>query len=235
MRPEVEWEARDNPRPSMWAYLTGRAFGRFVLFPLLFDMHVRGLKHVPTDGPLILASNHVSNFDPILVGTYVPRTTTFVAKQELYRVAPLALLWHWWGAVLVRRDGLDMRPLRILLRILAEGGTVGMFPEGTRSRGKGLQRPLPGAAYLAVKSGVPILPVAVWGADNLNLKRRMVRGRPRVDIRVGPVMVPEVPAGRITREVLDQVGEDVMHSIAALLPERLRGVYAESTKGADDA
>ena len=218
----------------MWAYLTGRAFGRFVLFPLLFDMHVRGLEHVPSGGPLILASNHVSNFDPILVGTYVPRTTTFVAKQELYRVAPLALLWHLWGAVLVRRDGLDMRPLRILLRILADDGTVGMFPEGTRSRGQGLQRPLPGVAYLAVKSGVPILPVAVWGADNLNLKRRMVRGRPRVDIRVGPVMVPEVPGGRLTREVLDQVGEDVMHSIAALLPERLRGVYAATSEGSVD-
>lgn len=234
MRPEVEWKARDNPRPSMWAYLSGRAFGRFVLFPLLFDMHVRGLEHVPSDGPLILASNHMSNFDPILVGTYVPRTTTFVAKQELYRVAPLALLWHLWGAVLVRRDGLDMRPLRILLRILADDGTVGMFPEGTRSRGQGLQRPLPGVAYLAVKSGVPILPVAVWGADNLNLKRRMVRGRPRVDIRVGPVMVPEVPAGRLTRDVLDQVGEDVMHSIAALLPERLRGVYAATCEGSVD-
>ena len=218
----------------MWAYLTGRAFGRFVLFPLLFDMHVRGVEHVPSDGPLILASNHVSNFDPILLGTYVPRTTAFVAKEELYRVAPMALLWHLWGAVLVRRDGLDMRPLRMLLRILSEGGTVGMFPEGTRSRGQGLQRPLPGAAYLAVKSGVPILPVAVWGADDLDLKRRMVRGRPRVDIRVGQVMAPEVPAGRLTREVLDQVGEDVMWRIAALLPERLRGAYAASSAGAAD-
>ena len=218
----------------MWAYLTGRAFGRFVLFPLLFDMHVRGLEHVPPDGSLILASNHVSNFDPILLGTYVPRTTTFVAKQELYRVAPMALLWHLWGAVLVRRDGLDMRPLRQLLRILAEGGTVGMFPEGTRSRGRGLRRPLPGVAYLAVKSGVPILPVAVWGADTLDLKRRMVRGRPRVDVRVGPMLVPELPTGRVTREVLDQVGEDVMRRIAALLPERLRGVYAATSEGSVD-
>ena len=219
----------------MWAYLTGRAFGRFVLFPLLFDMHVRGTEHVPPDGPLILASNHVSNFDPILLGTYVPRTTAFVAKEELYRAAPMALLWHLWGAVLVRRDGLDMRPLRMLLRILAEGGTVGMFPEGTRSRGRGLQRPLPGAAYLAVKSGVPVLPVAVWGADDLDLKRRMVRGRPRVDLRVGPLLVPEVPKGRVTREVLDRVGEDVMWRIAALLPERLRGVYAASSEGSADA
>ena len=215
----------------MWAYRTGRAFGRFCLFPLLFDVHVKGKEHVPAGGPLILASNHVSNFDPILLGTYVPRTTAFVAKEELYRVAPLALLWHLWGAVLVRRDGLDMRPLRMLLRILADDGTVGMFPEGTRSRGQGLQRPLPGVAYLAVKSGVPILPVAVWGADTLDLKRRMVRGRPRVDIRVGPVMTPKAPTGRLTREVLDQAGEDVMHHIAALLPERLRGVYAATSGG----
>ena len=217
----------------MWAYRTGRAFGRFCLFPLLFDVHVKGVEHVPSGGPLILASNHVSNFDPILLGTYVPRTTAFVAKEELYRVAPLALLWHLWGAVLVRRDGLDMRPLRMLLRILADDGTVGMFPEGTRSRGEGLQRPLPGVAYLAAKSRVPILPVAIWGADDLDLKRRMVRGRPRVDLRIGEVMAPDVP-GRLTREALDEIGEDVMQRIAALLPERLRGVYAASPAGADD-
>ena len=218
----------------MWAYLTGRAFGRFVLFPLLFDVHVKGVGHVPSDGPLILASNHVSNFDPILLGTYVPRTTAFVAKEELYRAAPLALLWHLWGAVLVRRDGLDMRPLRMLLRILSDDGTVGMFPEGTRSRGQGLQRPLPGVAYLAAKSRVPILPVAIWGADDLDLKRRMVRGRARVDLRIGQVMAPDVPAGRLTREVLDDLGEDVMQRIAALLPERLRGVYAATSPGAID-
>ena len=218
----------------MWAYRTGRAFGRFCLFPLLFDVHVKGVEHVPSGGPLILASNHVSNFDPILLGTYVPRTTAFVAKEELYRVAPLALLWRLWGAVLVRRDGLDMRPLRMLLRILAGDGTVGMFPEGTRSRGKGLQRPLPGVAYLAAKSRVPILPVAIWGADDLDLKRRMVRGRPRVNLRIGEVMAPDVPAGRLTREALDEIGEDVMQRIAALLPERLRGVYAATSEGSVD-
>ena len=218
----------------MWAYRTGRAFGRFCLFPLLFDVRVKGVEHVPSGGPLILASNHVSNFDPILLGTYVPRTTAFVAKEELYRVAPLALLWHLWGAVLVRRDGLDMRPLRMLLRILADDGTVGMFPEGTRSHGQGLQRPLPGVAYLAAKSRVPILPVAIWGANDLDLKRRLVRGRPRVDLRIGEVMAPEVPAGRLTREALDEIGEDVMQRIAALLPERLRGVYATSPAGAVD-
>ena len=219
----------------MWAYLGGRAFGRFLMFPLLFDVHVKGVERVPRDGPLILAANHVSNFDPLLLGTYVPRTTAFVAKQELYRAPPLALLWHLWGAVLVRRDGLDMRPLRMLLRILKDDGTVGMFPEGTRSRGRGLQRPLAGVSYLAVKSRVPILPVAVWGADDLDLRSRMVRGRPRVDLHIGQVLVLDIPAGRLTREVLDQAGEDVMQRIAALLPERLRGVYAASPAGAVDA
>ena len=116
----------------------------------------------------------------------------------------------------------------MLLRILAGDGTVGMFPEGTRSRGKGLQRPLPGVAYLAAKSRVPILPVAIWGADDLDLKRRMVRGRPRVDLRVGEVMAPDVPTGRLTREALDEIGEgrDAAHrgAVAGTVARGLRRV-----------
>ena len=140
MRRDIARGTTDITRAKMWAYHAGHAFGHYVLFPLLFDIRVRGLEHVPPDGPCILAANHVSNFDPLLVGSYIPRTTTFVAKQELYKATILALLWYLWGAVKVRRDGMDMRPLRMLLRILADGGTVCMFPEGTRSRGRGCSR-----------------------------------------------------------------------------------------------
>ena len=235
MRRDIARGTTDITRAKMWAYHAGHAFGHYVLFPLLFDIRVRGLEHVPPDGPCILAANHVSNFDPLLVGSYIPRTTTFVAKQELYKATILALLWYLWGAVKVRRDGLDMGPLRMLLRILADGGTVCMFPEGTRSRGRGLQPPVPGAAYLAVKSRAQVVPVAISGTETFDLKSRLLHGRARVDINVGEAFTPDVPAGNLKAAALEQVSEDVMRRIAALLPERMRGVYATSPAGAIDA
>lgn len=229
MTPEFGPRPDDDRRPLSWAYRTGQVFGRHVLFPPLFDVNIRGLGNVPLKGGLIMAANHLSNFDPFILGAYTPRITTWVAKRELYRTLPLAVLLHMWGVVAVRRDGLDTRPLRQLLRLLADGGTVGMFPEGTRSRERGLQSPIAGAAYLGVKSGVPILPVGMWGAHTLDMHARVLRGRrSRVDINVGEPFTLDAPAGKLGSDALHQSGEVMMRRIATLLPEDLRGVYAAS-------
>ena len=185
---------------------------------------------MPTDCAHIMAANHLSNFDPFVLGAYMPQITTWVAKRELYRTLPLAVFLRMWGVVAVRRDGLDMRPLRQLLRLLADGGTVGMFPEGTRSRGQGLQLPIAGAAYLGVKSGVPILPVGMWGAHTLTMRGRALHGRSRIDINVGEPFSFGAPTGRLGRDALHESGEVMMRRIALLLPEDLRGAYAASTE-----
>jgi len=223
------------PRPAPWAYRAGQVFGRYALFPSLFNVDIRGVHHVPLEGACVVVANHLSNFDPFVLGAYVPRPISWVAKQEVYRSLPIAVLCHLWGVVAVRRDGLDTRPLRQLQRLLSDGGIVGMFPEGTRSRGNGLQAPLSGAAYLIAKSGAVITPVGLWGAETLNLSTRISHGRPRVNIRVGQSFKMEAGPGRVTGAVLEEIGETIMHRIAALLPMQLRGVYAASVTGTVDA
>ena len=207
-------------------YTFGQWFGRHVLFPPLFRVQVEGLENLPREGAAMFVANHVSAFDPIIIGTYLPRPVTYVAKRELVQAPILGWMYRKWGAVLVRRDGKDMPALRALLRVLQAGRLIGMFPEGTRSRDGVLRRPLPGAAYLAAKTGVPVVPIATWGAERLTLARRVREGRPPVRIRVGQPFTPVHQGDSIRSADLEALGDRLMQAVAVLLPPQYRGAYA---------
>jgi 1-acyl-sn-glycerol-3-phosphate acyltransferase len=138
----------------------------------LFRLHARGRENIPAEGGFVLASNHVSNFDPWPLGMplWPRRQLRFMAKSELYWF-PLTLVLNGAGAFPVRRGQADAEAIENAVRLARAGNVVTMFPEGTR-RLKGLvkrfeARPRTGAARIALEAGVPLVPAAVKGTDRL--------------------------------------------------------------------
>jgi 1-acyl-sn-glycerol-3-phosphate acyltransferase len=140
----------------------------------LFRLHARGRENLPREGGFVLASNHVSSFDPWPLGLplWPSRFLRFMAKSELYWF-PLTLILNGAGAFPVRRGQADVEAIETAVRLAREGNVVAMFPEGTRRR-KGLvkrfqPRPRTGAARIALEAGVPLIPAAIKGTDRLLL------------------------------------------------------------------
>ncbi len=138
----------------------------------VFRLHARGRENIPAEGGFVLACNHVSSFDPWLLGMplWPRRFLRFMAKSELYWF-PLTLVLNGVGAFPVRRGQQDAEAIATAVRLAQEGDVVAMFPEGTR-RAKGLvkrfeARPRSGAARIAIEAGVPLVPAAVKGTDRL--------------------------------------------------------------------
>ena len=129
---------RDSSWEPPWIIRTIYAFwqllGRFVVFPFLFQVRVEGVERVPEEGAIIVASNHFTQFDPILTGSYVRRYLTFMAKREVVESPTVGWLCRAWGVLPVNRDGMDLPAVRQMLRILRSGKAMMMYPEGTRSR-----------------------------------------------------------------------------------------------------
>ncbi|HLG74600.1 MAG TPA: lysophospholipid acyltransferase family protein [Chloroflexota bacterium] len=181
----------------------------------LADFHLEGVERVPLHGPLIVASNHLHFCDPPLIGGVLPRYVRFMAKREAFKFP-----WGWifanaYGAFPVRRNELDRGAIREAERILQDGGVLGMFPEGHRSHGRGLQPGFDGVALIARRTGAAIMPVGIAGTE------AVFKTKPRwpITVRVGEPF--QARSGR----PLAEVTQDLMHRIAALLPERYRGAY----------
>lgn len=137
-----------------WAALVGRLF---------FGLRVRGAEQVPSSGPFLLVANHVSFFDPVVVGAACSRPLCYMAKAELFRVPLLGWLIRRVNTFPIQRDGADPAALRKALALLAEGKGLLVFPEGTRGA-EGVLRPgKAGAGMVALRSGVPVVPVYIHG------------------------------------------------------------------------
>lgn len=189
------------------------------------DRKVEGLDRIPRKGPLILASNHLNLADPPILTAIIPRRIAWLAKKELFDFPVIGMLYHFYGCIPVRRFHADLRALRRSEQALREGLVLGMFPEGTRSGGKGLGPGEPGTALLALRTDAPILPVAIWGTESIKLPRDFFR-RTSVHVVFGePFRLPR--AERVTKRTVDEGTETIMRKIAELLPERYRGAYAD--------
>lgn len=193
--------------------LAGRAIAR---------VEFSGLEHVPRSGSLLVVANHLSNVDPPLIAARLQpvlgRPVRFLAKEQLFRT-PLGPLLRALGSIPVRAGGSDVAAYRAARAALERGEVVAVFPEGTRSPTGRLGRAHPGAGLLALRAGVPILPIGIDGTDRL-LPRgaRLPRVGTRIRVRIGPPfsLAPDPGAGR--REEVAGATERIMGAIGELLP-----------------
>jgi 1-acyl-sn-glycerol-3-phosphate acyltransferase len=200
-----------------------------LLIWMMTSRAVRGRRNIPRQGPVILASNHLNLSDPPILITVTPRRITWMAKKELFDIPVFGLLYHSAGCISVRRAKADLRALRQSLQALQGGSLLGMFPEGTRGTELGLQAGEPGTALLALRSGAPVLPVAIWGTEVIRLPASFSK-RTRVHIVFGePFYLTR--SERLSREQVQEGTDEIMRRIAALLPTEYRGVYGETATG----
>ena len=198
--------------------------GRF-----LFDARLEGTEHVPREGAFIVVSNHCSNLDPPVIGWatghQVGRVVHFMAKIEMRGWPIIGWLATQSAVYFVRRGEGDRAAQRFSLGALADGRPIGIFPEGTRSRDGRLRPGKSGAAFIAIRSGAPLLPVGIAGTHRIFPGRARFPHATRIRIRVGePFTLPHVPSGRIDREVLADGSDRITAAIAALLPPEQRPV-----------
>ncbi|HEY6233508.1 MAG TPA: lysophospholipid acyltransferase family protein [Candidatus Elarobacter sp.] len=136
------------------------------MFRLVFRYRVVGAEKIPRDGGVIVAANHISNFDPPILGVALPRPVSYMAKKELFALPVLKTILPWLYAFPVDREAGGTAALRASLRMLKEGRCVGIFPEGGRNV-SGTNEEKAGAAFLAAASGAPVVPAAIVGTRRL--------------------------------------------------------------------
>jgi 1-acyl-sn-glycerol-3-phosphate acyltransferase len=178
-----------------------------LLMRLLWRTRAYDTQHVPRDGPLIVACNHVSYLDPPGMGCFCPRRISYMAKKELFAIPLLGPLIRALGAYPVDRTGSARTAIKRSLEVLRAGGAVGIFPEGTRNP-TGTVQPQTGVALLASLAGAPVVPAVIIGSD---------RAKRFAQIKVAfgtPLALPQ--GGKATHEDLAKFTTDVMNAIQAL-------------------
>lgn len=158
-------------------YRTFRGFFR-IIFSLVFRWQVIGREHIPKEGPVILCANHISLWDPPLLGSGIDRMVNFMAKEELFRIPVLSFLITKFGAFPVKRGAGDRAAIRATLKLLEDGKILGIFPEGTRSKTGELGEGMHGVALFALKSQAQVIPVAIVGPYRWFRPIKIVYGEP---------------------------------------------------------
>jgi len=181
------------------------------LTDVLLAPKVTGLENVPMSGALVVASNHRSYLDPPLIGSWFPRPVYWMAKQELFTYPVLGPAITALHAFPVNRDAADIGSIKRALRILQNGGCVGIFPEGTRNV-SGEAKPKSGAVVLASSAHCPILPV---GLAHTELAARRLRAA-HVEIRIGAPIQLQGSARKATKAEIDTWTDEVSRRIAQL-------------------
>ncbi|MGB9802573.1 lysophospholipid acyltransferase family protein [Desulfofundulus sp.] len=183
-------------------YRFARAVCRVILV-LVRRWEVVGADNLPRSGGVLVVSNHVSYWDPVVVGCALTRQVHFIAKAELFRIPLLGTVITALGAFPVRRGGGDRQAIRRALELLKQGRVVGIFPEGTRSKSGELLEPHLGAAMLALRAKVPVLPVAVINTRGVFGKVRVYIGKPLAFSREEQSGRPDYQA--LSREIMREI------------------------------
>jgi cytidylate kinase len=206
-----------------------RRFARFLLrllFRLFTRLEVRGLENAPAGGPLLVAFNHLAHLDGPLVLASLPWPMEAIVLADLYRVPVTGQLLRLYGTIPVHRDQFDRQVVRRALQVLAEGKVLALAPEARMSLTGALERARHGVAYLALRSGAPILPVAITGTESVLSELRRLR-RPWLTVTIGELIIPPPRASQaqVRRQQIAELTDEIMHRIAAMLPPEYQGVY----------
>lgn len=200
---------------------------RFII-NLIAHVEIRNLENIPAKGGFVIATNHLGRLDVALL---------FYALEGNF-ILPVAEKYehHWlygpignaMGALWLDRFNADVRSVREILARMKAGGILVIAPEGTRSKTEAMAEGKPGVAYLAMKAGMPIVPIALAGTeDRVVIERLKHFNKSEIKIVVGPAFMLPPVKGREREAALKQYTDEIMCRIGALLPEKYRGVYAE--------
>jgi 1-acyl-sn-glycerol-3-phosphate acyltransferase len=214
---------------ALVARIFSRAFAR---------IHFEGLDRIPRTGPVILAANHISNFDAVVTGAWVTpalrrRRIHWLGKRELFDWPVMGWIAAHGGVHPVDRGTADVEAFRLAIRILEAGHVLLIFPEGTRSPTGELQEAKDGLATLAMRTGAVIVPIGVNNSDAVWAKGRKLPSpfpRRTITVRIGePFSASDVvPPGTERRAAKAAATAAIMARIAALLEPRHRGAYAST-------
>lgn len=199
-----------------------RALMRFIA-----DIEVHGLEKIP-GGNLIGAANHLGRLDTAAMLAVIDRQDLIMPVAEKYQNHWLfGLIGRATNAIWLNRFEADFSALREILERMKQGGLLVIAPEGTRSKTEALQEAKVGVAFLASKSGFPVIPVAVTGTeDRLVLENLKRFRRSKIVVHVGDPFKIEIPKGKGREQALREATDEIMCRIAAMLPENYRGYYA---------
>lgn len=188
----------------------------------ILKINVQGQENLPSEGAAILASNHVATYDIFPMQLSVQRPILFMAKEELHRNPLIDYVMRKGGAFPVHRKKKDEWAKRHALKVLEHDQVLGIFPEGTRSRGRGLRAAKTGAARFAMEVNCPIIPMAIDGSQRVFKK---FPRRTTIHVSIGEPIYPQPNEGALA------LTDRIMFTIAAMLPKDLKGVYAVAPKG----
>ncbi len=216
----------------MFLYVLIREMFR-VFYTLWFRVDSSHRERVPARGPVVVCGNHFSWWDPVTIAIMVRRPVYFMAKAELFAIPVFGPILKRIGAYPVRRGLPDRTALRRTYDLLEKGHAIGMFPEGTRTRTGYIGKAEPGAALVAVKTGSPVVPVAIIG---------QYRFRGRIQVNFGEPVYLSVEGGKARNEELARLSESIMDRIIDLsegrwsrpAPAAAAATAATATTAAED-
>jgi 1-acyl-sn-glycerol-3-phosphate acyltransferase len=206
--------ASDPAREGVALAIVRRSVAR--LIRMFFRIRMSGLEHLPQSGPVLIAGNHTGFLDGPLVMILLPRPSAFLVKSELYD-GPFRRVLEFARQIPVRRGTPDRTALGRALDVLAGGGVLGVFPEGTRGSGR-LETVQHGIGYLALRAGCPVVPVVCLGtADALPKGSKLPRFRTRMDVVFGPAFEIDVDGNPRARSTVAAAAEQIRQHLLAHL------------------
>ncbi len=199
-----------------------------VILSTFLDVDSSEVAKIPMEGPLILATNHINFLDAPVGFTHLhPRRMTAFAKVETWDNLVLKFLFNAWEAIPIKRGEVDFEAFRMAEEALKQKKLIIVAPEGTRSKHGKLNKGYPGIVLLAIRTGVPIIPVAFFGNENVKIK---LARRTAMTIKVGKAFKIDTRGEALSKDVRGQITDEIMYEIARLMPENNRGVYADLKK-----
>jgi len=208
-------------------YSTLRSIVRFIM-KLIADIEVNGIEKLPS-GNVIVAANHLGRLDTAVLLCIMDREDIIMPVAEKYRDHPLyGAIGRAANAIWLNRFEADYSALRQILSRMKGGGMLVIAPEGTRSKTEALQAGKMGVAFLAGKSGYPVLPVAITGTEDRRVLENLKRfRRSKITVTASELMEIQFPLGKGREQAMRVATDEIMCRIAAILPESYRGVYAD--------
>jgi len=208
-------------------YKTLRSIVRFIM-RLIADIEIYGIEKLPP-GNVIVAANHLGRLDTAVLLCVLDREDIIMAIAEKYKNHPLfGAIGRAANAIWLNRFEADFSALRQILERMKQGGLLVIAPEGTRSKTEAMQAGKMGVAFLASKSGYPILPAAITGTEDRGVMENLKRlRRTKIVVRAGDLFNIEIPKGNGREQAMREATDEIMCRIGAMLPEKYRGVYTE--------